>query len=409
MDFEVLIMGTDANAYYMARCYHEAYHKKAYLIGRKGHSITPYTELTNILTLEYNQEIWTEKGFLKALDDFQKKHPNKKILLVSSNETYAEFIAKNKKKLHKNYVYNYPDKEIIQNLIMKDKFYQTYQDSCLDFPKTYYYDCSQDRLFQDKLTYPIVVKPCNVIEYNHLDFEGKNKIYKLENEGELQEVLKRIKENGYKSKLVIQEFIPGDDSHLFDAVVYCDRHKKVKLLSFAQIGLQERSKNMVGNAAVLINGYSEFPGVREMAENIKKFMEEIGYQGFAEFDMKYDVRDHRFKVLEINARQGRCSYYITPIGANLIQVLADDVIYHKDMNYRFLDEKVLLSFVPKGVAKKYIKNKKFKKEMLRLWKPGKVVNPIRYSKDRNLKRQIFLFKRHVVYYREYKNSYWTSD
>ena len=78
MDFEVLIMGTDANAYYMARCCHEAYHKKAYLIGRKGHSITPYTELTNILNMEYDQDIWSEKGFLKALDRFQKKHQDKK-------------------------------------------------------------------------------------------------------------------------------------------------------------------------------------------------------------------------------------------------------------------------------------------------------------------------------------------
>ena len=34
MDFEVLIIGTDANAYYMARCYHELYGKKA--IGKDG-------------------------------------------------------------------------------------------------------------------------------------------------------------------------------------------------------------------------------------------------------------------------------------------------------------------------------------------------------------------------------------
>ena len=53
-----------------------------------------------------------------------------------------------------------------------------------------------------------------------------------------------------------QEYIPGDDSHLFDAVVYCDKNRKTKLVSFAQIGLQEHSKNMVGNAAVLINGYN---------------------------------------------------------------------------------------------------------------------------------------------------------
>lgn len=409
MEFEVLILGTDANAYYMARCCHEAYHKKAYLIGTKGKAIMPYTEFSNILNMEYDNDIWTEEGFLKALNRFEKKHPDKKILLVSSNETYAEFISKNKKKISKNYVYNYPSVEIIQSLIMKDKFYQTYQDSILDFPKTYYYDCTKRDKIKEKFTYPIIVKPCNVIEYNHLRFEGKNKIYKLNNKKELEDTIDIITKNGYKSNLVIQEFIPGDDSCLFDSVVYADRNKKVKLVSFAQIGLQERTKAMVGNAAVLINGYSQYPGVKEMVEKIKTFMEEIGYQGFAEFDMKYDYRDKKFKVLEINARQGRCSYYITPIGANLIQILIDDLIYHKEMNYRFLNEKVLLSFVPKYVAKKYITNKEYKKEMLKLWKIGKVYNPIRYLKDRNINRWIFLFKRYVVYYKEYRHSYWKVD
>ena len=32
MKFEVLICGSDVNAYYMARCVHEAYNKKAYML-----------------------------------------------------------------------------------------------------------------------------------------------------------------------------------------------------------------------------------------------------------------------------------------------------------------------------------------------------------------------------------------
>lgn len=406
MNFEVLIIGTDANAYYMARCCHEAYHKKAYLIGRNK---MPYTELSSILNLEYNEHIWEEDGFLKALETFQEKHPDKKILLISSNETYAEFISKNKDKIHKNYVYNYPSVEIIRSLIMKDKFYQTYENSILDFPKTYYYDCSNPGKLDVKFTYPVILKPCNVIEYNHLKFEGKHKIYKLESEEELKNTLSIIVQNGYQSNLVIQEFIPGDDSYLFDAVVYADKNSKVKLISFAQIGLQEHTKSMVGNAAVLINGYSAFEGVEEMVEKIKEFTQSIGYCGFAEFDMKYDYRDKKFKVLEINARQGRSSYYITPMKANLIQILVDDLIENKTLEYRFLKEKVLLSFVPKGIIKKYIKNPEFKKEALKLWKKGKLCNPLHYKKDRNLKRLIFLFKRHVIYYREYKNSDWKVD
>lgn len=253
--------------------------------------------------------------------------------------------------------------------------------------------------------YPIVVKPSNVVSYNHLSFLGKHKIYKVKDEEELLHTLDTIKKGGYEDTLILQEFIPGDDSNLFDAVVYANQKGKVEFMSFAQIGLQERTKSMVGNAAVLINGFNTTKGnVNKAAKEIKKFMESIHYQGFAEVDMKYDERDNTFKVLEINARQGRCSYYVAALGKNLVRVLVEDLLYHIENDYEFLDKKVLLSFVPKGIVKKYIQNKAFKKEALRLWK--KVVKPMDAPQDKNFKRFLMLRKRWLHYYKEYKNSYW---
>ncbi len=402
MDFEILIAGTDANAYYMARCYHEAYGKKATLLGK-----TPmiYTKYTNILNVIYNDKIWTEQGFLDAIEDFRKQHLGKKILLISSNETYAAFISKNKDIINEQFVHNYPSIDIINSLIMKETFYKTYENSVLDFPLTVYYDCSNPTEISDNFTYPVIIKPSNVIEYNHISFEGKNKIYKVSNKEDLVQTVNKIVENGYKDTLILQEFIPGDDSYLFDSVVYCGKDKKVKLISFAQIGLQEHSKTMVGNAAVLINGFNQYGDNSEMINTIKTFMEDIGYQGFAEFDMKYDYRDQKFKVLEINARQGRCSYYISPLGYNLVKVLADDLIYNKKMDFEVIDKELLLSFVPKGVVKKYITNEEFKKKALSLWKKG-AVNPLKYKKDTDFKRKLLLARRHIDYYKEYKNGVW---
>ena len=402
MNFEILIIGTDANAYYMARCYHEAYNKKANLLGK-----TPmiYTKYTNILNVIYNDKIWTEEGFLEAIEDFRKQHPNKKILLISSNETYAEFISKNKEKIHEQFVHNYPNIDIINSLIMKETFYKTYENSVLDFPKTIYYNCSNPTELNVDFTYPVIVKPSNVIEYNHINFEGKNKIYKVNSQEELENTVNKIIKHGYKDTLILQEFIPGDDSYLFDSVVYCGKDKKVKFISFAQIGLQEHSKTMVGNAAVLINGFNQYGDNSEMINTIKTFMEDIGYQGFAEFDMKYDYRDNKYKVLEINARQGRSSYYISPLGYNLVKILVDDLILDKHMDFEVIDDEILLSFVPKGVLKKYITNETFKKKALSLWKKG-VVNPLKYKKDTDLKRKLLLARRHVDYYKEYKNGVW---
>lgn len=406
MEFEVLILGSDINAYYMARCTHEAFNKKAYLLANRKMAFTAYSTILNII---YNDKIWEEEHFLKALADFAAQHKNKQILLVSSNETYAQFIVKNKDVISKQYVYNYPSLNIIESLIDKENFYKTYADSNLVFPKTLYYDAESKDAPKIDFEYPIILKPADVVSYGHVSFEGKNKIYKLNNRTELLGVLEKIKNSGYKSTLIIQEYIPGDDSCLFDSVVYSNKDGEVRLITFAQIGLQEHTKHMVGNAAVLINGYNSYGiDVSNMVEDIKNFMNTIKYQGFAEFDLKYDSRDKKFKVLEINARQGRSSYYLAGLGYNLVEVLVKDLIFNESLEYKFLNQELILSFIPKAVIKKYVANSEFKNKALDLWNSTKVIKPLFYNKERNLKRKIILYKRQFDYLKEYKNGYWEN-
>lgn len=404
--FRALIIGNDINAYYLARCYHEFTGEKADLIGLlvPGEKPFVYTRYTKILNIKYIPDLWNEEVFLKAIDDYYEEHRGEKILLVSSNETYGEFIAKNQDILKYKFYFNYPSVELQKTLVFKELFYKTYADSVIDLPQTIYYDCKSDDEISDEIKFPIIVKPSNVILFKHITFKGKKKIYRLNNIDELNEVIKCFKDGGYGDTLIIQEYIPGDDSHLFDAVVYVDKNHKTKLVSFAQIGLQEHASKMIGNAAVLINGYSEYPGVKEQIGKITEFMENIGYQGFAEFDMKYDERDKKYKVMEINARQGRCSYYITPCGYNLIETLYKDLIENKELDYQIVDREQLEVFVPKCVVKKYIVNEEYKKKVLSIWK--KRVNPLDYKKDNGLMRKLMLLRIKYNYIKAYKANTW---
>ena len=408
-DFRALIIGSDINAYYLARCYHEFTGRKADMLALNttGEKPFAYTRFTKIHNREYVDNMWDEQVFLNALNTYYEKHKREKILLVSSNETYGEYIAKNQEDLKDKFYFNYPDVELQRTLVNKELFYKTYANSVIDLPKTVYFDCKNDTEIPDDFTYPIIVKPANVILFKHITFKGKRKIYRLVDKEQLEKVIGFFKNSDYDDTLIIQEYIPGDDSHLFDAVVYMGKDKRAKLCSFAQIGLQEHSPRMIGNAAVLINGYSQFGGVDEQIEKIVSFMESIGYQGFAEFDMKYDARENKYKVMEINARQGRCSYYITPCGYNLIEVLYRDLILGEDMAFEKVDKLQLETFVPKSVAKKYIVNEEFKKKALSLWR--KRVEPLRYKKDNGIMRKLLLFKIGLNYKKAYKNFVWNWD
>ena len=402
MEFEVIIIGSDANAYYMARCAHEAYNKKVKLISVKPMSFTNHS---NIIEATYNSDLWNQEKFPIILNDYVKNIKAKKIVCISTNETYARFLVANKNKLDKRILFNYVDLKFLDSLMMKDKFYKTYGKYGL-LPKTIIYNLD-DKLDID-FDFPVIIKPSNVITFNHINFEGKKKIYKLNNMKEVEKTINYFKKSSYRDSLIIQEYIPGDDSFLFDGVVYSNSKGKCEFITFAQIGLQERTSNMVGNAACLINGFDTNGYNEDVIYKLKDFMEKIKFKGLAEIDMKYDYRDHKYKILEINARQGRCSYYVSAAGHNLVKCIVDDLVFGKTNEFEIVKKEIGLSYVPKGIIKKYITNKKFKKEILKLYKEKKVVYPLLYKKDLPLKRILFLIRKHFRYYKDYKNSYWKN-
>ena len=118
--------------------------------------------------------------------------------------------------------------------------------------------------------------------------------------------------------------------------------------------------------------------------------------------MKYDFRDQKYKVLEINPRQSRSGYYVCASGNNLIKYLIDDLIYNKEKEFKIIKEKLVLSFVPKKIIKKYIENNKLKKEIKEIIKNKKIINPLKYKKDKNIKRKLYLLYRDFNYLKKYK-------
>ena len=100
--FTLLIIGADANAYYMARCFHELTGKKAYVIAKNP---IWFTDVSKITIPKYNDNLREENVFLKELDNFYNEHKSEKILLVSSSENYIELISKNKDKLKNKFYF----------------------------------------------------------------------------------------------------------------------------------------------------------------------------------------------------------------------------------------------------------------------------------------------------------------
>ena len=89
-------------------------------------------------------------------------------------------------------------------------------------------------------------------------------------------------------------------------------------------------------------------------------------------------------------------------GYNLVETLINDLIQNKEMTFKIIKEKYVLSFVPKKVINKYIENKKLKKEINILIKNKKLINPLKYKKDMSLGRIKYMFLRDRNYIKKYK-------
>lgn len=402
--FLPVIVGTNINAYNMAISFYDTYRIKPVIVGR---ATLPFTAYSNVTTIqEINPALHTPSIFVAYLQDIAAKYaaPKQKLLLIGTDDLYVEMIIDNQEVLAKDFTFNYISKELMEQVYLKKNFYKLCEKHGLDTPRTYYYDCKSSAPFEDEVMFPVIIKPSDGVQYYRNPFEGLQKIYKVESHEEINRIITMVKKGGYQGDLIIQDYIPGDDTFMWDAVYYGDQHGKGQLISFAQVALQEHEMTAIGNYTALLTRYNE-----EMMQKLVAFCEEIGYKGFGNFDLKYDERDGKFKVFEVNVRQGRSSYYIDACGYPMASMFVDDLVNERNKPLAYVTKPMLFTVVPKVVLKKYVKDPELQKEIRERLKAGEVVNPLFYKYDTNFKRKLYLAARQINYVKKYRSSNWQSQ
>ena len=248
--------------------------------------------------------------------------------------------------------------------------------------------------------YPVAMKPANSVEWLNIDFEGRKKAYILDTPEQLETIIRRAYEAGYTSEMVIQDFIPGDDSHMRVLNAYVDKHHRVRMMFLGHPLLEDPSPVAVGNYAAIIPDYNE-----DVFRRIKAFLEAIEYEGVANFDMKYDERDGEYKLFEINLRQGRSSYFVTHNGFKLARYFVEDLVEDTPYDGETLfgrGSKLWLE-IPRSIFEDYVEPGEDKDRGMRMLRDGDWGTTLEYKKDMNPLR--WLMVRHM--FALYKKSYAT--
>lgn len=394
--FIPLLFAGDINVYSVARAFHEEYRVKPYVYGK--YMSGPCMD-TDIMHYTANEKADEQETFLSLVNDFAAKHSDVDILLIGCGDSYVQLISENKRNLPSNVIAPYIDSSLMNDLINKEKFYERCEKIGVDYPDTFVHRRERGYSFVLPFDGPYICKPSNGIEYWRHPFEGQKKVYKVDTRQELDEVLKSIYASGYDDSLIIQNFIPGDDTYMRVLTSYSGKDGKVKMMCLGHVLLEEHTPHGIGNHAVIITEHN-----KELESRFRALLDDIGYVGFSNFDIKYDRRDGKFKVFEINTRQGRSNYYVTGAGANVASYFVKDYIYDEPLEFKAVDNENLWMVVPKRVAFTYVKEKEYRDKMKKLISEGKYVNPLYYDEDRNFKRSLRLAKSmlgHFYKFRKY--------
>jgi len=402
-EFIPILLASDINVYSMARAFHEEYNVKSIVLARVTSGVINHSKIIEFRQIDNLDE---NDVFLKTVNNIYEefKSSNKKLLLIGCADHYVRLIVSNKEVLKNKFVLPYTDLEVLNKIVLKETFYELCEKNNIDYPKTFVYKKGDSFDFDLDFNYPVILKPSDSVLYFKASFEGQYKVYTINNKEEMIATLKKIYEAGYKGNMIIQDRIPGYDNKMYDLHVFCGKNKKVQYMNLGNVLLEEHTPKGLGSNAATITIYNE-----ELMLKIKNLLESIGYEGWADCDLKYDERDKKIKIFEINIRQGRSHYRNTGSGYNVAKFIVDSYIYNIDKDLFLVKEPYFWHVIPKKIVLDYVEDKEKLELVKKLIKEKKVCHSLFYKKDNSLKRNFYLILRNINQFKKYKKYYKKID
>ena len=394
--FLPLLFGGDINVYSMARAFHEAYGIRSTAYGKFP---TGPCYQSDIIDYRPCRDIESDAVFVEKVTAFAHEHRDKTVLCIGCGDSYVKLAARHKGEFPQNVTAPYIDIDLMDVLTHKERFYTLCDQYGIDHPGTFVYHKEMGHEFELPFPPPSICKPANGVAYWEHPFEGNEKVFCLPDQAALERTLDKVYAAGYPDTMILQEFIPGDDSYMRVLTCYSDEQARVKLMCLGHVLLEEHTPHGIGNHAVILTEPNE-----ALCLEFKDFLEAVGFTGFSNFDIKYDQRDGKFKAFEINTRQGRSNYYVTGAGYNLAKILVEDRVEHKPLELVVTRNRSLWRVVPQRVAYAYTP-KKYHAEMKALIRAGAAKNPLFYGPDKHPTRRLRMTKNALGHFVKFKQYY----
>jgi D-aspartate ligase len=217
-----------------------------------------------------------------------------KPLLFPTDYTSTLFIAENNEVLRQNFAFASIARHTMELLGNKQQMHSACMEHGIATPNTVVPRSRQDALaFAATATFPIVLKPIDPSVPLRIPAE---RVVITRNKQELLAAYDRMDD----AQLLLQEYIPGGDETQWMFNGY----------------FNEDSECLFGATGKKLRQFPAYKGVTSLGicirnqpveEITKSLMKSVGYRGILDIGYRYDARDGKYKLLDVNPRIGATS------------------------------------------------------------------------------------------------------
>jgi D-aspartate ligase len=247
-------------------------------------------------------------GVMKVILDLGKKLKAESTqgILLPTQDSMVELLSKNKTVLQEYFICHFPDIDVISACSDKKVQYETAELLGVPYPKTYF-ENQTDRLIDDlensRVEYPLIFKARKELPRA---IRGQYRLSIIKNLAELKKLLPAVAK--LKIPFIISEVIPGEDDTLY-TLGCCVSQNGEMLGTFTGRKLRQRPPRF-GEARVAESIY-----VEKIIEDGRLLLRGLNYVGIAQVEFKFDARDGKYKLIEVNPRPW--SWIGLPIGMGI--------------------------------------------------------------------------------------------
>ncbi|OLT18390.1 hypothetical protein BJF80_15425 [Serinicoccus sp. CUA-874] len=387
--FRPVFLGTDPGTYGLARALHESYGVETTLVSRGQTGAIAHSRI--LRPVEAGHDTGRAQLLATLLAEgraAKERDPDVTLVLGCNSDSHTDLIAQHAEELSASFAFPRMSPETLEQIADKHQFGQICERLGLPTPRTtvvHFGDADQPGWTPEpiEITYPVVAKPANSAHFENLKFPGAQKVWFLQSPQEWQELVKVLVSGGVRQDFLVQEHIPGDDTHQLSIVAYVDRTGRMTACATAQVLLGEHDPTTIGNPIAMIT-----TPMHDLMDAAEQILGAVDYWGFANIDAKRDPRTGTIYYMEVNPRMGRNSFYATAAGADLAGAVVDDLVRGVEREPVRGTEEVLYSIVSPLVLPYYVRDAALRRRVLAAAR-RKVVHPLLYERG-NWRRRAYV-------------------